>query len=76
MNSRDVFIDKLSKKIDELEQDNRSHFVIVKGLPEDKNDNLCRKLDELFSELELPYDSEWVDLAYRVGIKNEKSKHP
>ena len=70
VSSRDVFIDKLSKKIDELEQDKTT------GTRQDKNDNLRRKLDELFSELELPYDSEWVDLAYRVGFKSDQSKRP
>ena len=26
--------------------------------------------------LDLPFDSEWIDLAYRIGIKNDKSKRP
>ena len=40
------------------------------------NDNLRKKLDDLFMALELPYDSEWVDLAYRMGVKNDRTKRP
>ena len=75
-NVKEKQIEKLSKKIEDLEQDKRNHQVIIEGLPEDKNDNLRRKLDELFAALDLPFDSEWVDLAYRIGIRNDKSTRP
>ena len=76
VSAKDKHIEKLSKKIDDLEQEKRNHQVIIEGLPEDKNDNLRRKLDELFAALDLPFDSEWIDLAYRIGTKNDKSTRP
>ena len=63
---RKTVIRQLTSKINILEQERRNHFVIIEGLPEDRNDNLRRKLDELFMAPELPYDSEWIDLAYRA----------
>ena len=61
--AKDRVIRQSTSKIDILEQERRNHFVIIEGLPEERNDNLRRKLDELFMALELPYDSEWIDLA-------------
>ena len=74
--TKDRYINLLTKKINDLEQDKRNYHVIVEGLPEDRNDNLRKKLDDLFAALELPFDSEWIDIAYRIGVKNDKSKRP
>ena len=74
--SKDTRIEQLATRVNELEMEKRKHFVIIEGLQEDKNDNLRRKLDELFMEMELPYDNEWVDIAYRMGKRNDKSKRP
>ena len=57
-------INILETKIEELEQVNRSHNVIIEGLQEGNNENLRSKLDDLFETLELPFDSEWVDTVY------------
>ena len=50
--------------------------MIIEGLFEEKNENLRRKLDELFETLELPFDSECIDTAYRMGTASKKSKRP
>ena len=74
--TKDQHIDLLSKKIYDLEQEKRDRHVIIEGLQEDRNESLRSKLDDLFMALELPYDSKWVDLAYRIGTRNNKSICP
>ena len=69
-------IKRLVKKVDIMEQAYRSHNIILEGLSEDKNENLRKKIDELFEEIDLPFDSEWTDTIHRIGVRNEKSKRP
>ena len=69
-------IQKLEKKVEILEQASRSHNVIIEGIMEDKNEDIRKKIDELFEALNLQFDSEWVDLVHRIGVKNENSKRP
>ena len=76
VDSKSRRIDRLEKKIEEFEQTSRSHNVIIEGLQEENNENLRKKLDDLFEALELPYDSEWIDTAYRMGVKPDNPRRP
>ena len=50
--------------------------MIIEGLPDDKNENLRQKLDELFEYLEVPFDSDWIDTSYRIGNRHDQNKRP
>ena len=69
-------IKQLEKKVEILEHAARSHNVIVEGILEEKNENIRQKIDELFEQLDLPFDSDWVDSVYRIGVRNDNTKRP
>ena len=76
VDTQNKVIHKLMAKVDSLDEERRNHNVIIEGLQEDNNGSLRRKLDDLFEFLGVSFDNEWADTAYRVGVKQEKSKRP
>ena len=76
VDSKNKTIQTLQSRVETLEEERRNHNVIIEGLPEEKNGNLRRTLDDLFGFLEVSYDSEWADSVFRIGVKNDKVKRP
>ena len=76
VDSKNKTIQDLVSRVDSLEDERKSQNILIEGLPEETNGNLRKSLDDLFQYLELSYDSEWIDTAYRIGTKSEQSTRP
>ena len=75
IDSKDKTTATLEMKIYSLEEDRRKHNLVIEGLSEERNGNR-KTLDELFEFLELQFDSEWVNTAFRIGVTSDRTKRP
>ena len=64
----------LEEKVQDYENEKRSHNVIIEGLPESNNEDIRATIDGLFNDLGLDFSVEWCDSVYRMGVRAEGNK--
>ena len=64
-------IHKLENKVEQLENDKRSHNLIIEGLREEDNKDLRATIDELLADIEMNFNVEWCDSIFRMGVKRQ-----
>ena len=71
-----IRIEQLENKISDLEDEKRSHNIIIEGIREKNNEDIRGIVDDLLKDLGLNYNVEWCDSIYRLGPKIDGNKRP
>ena len=66
-----TIIEKLESKVENLENRQRNHNMLIEGLKETNNENLRMIIDEMLQDLGVSFTVEWIDSIYRVGPKRK-----
>ena len=71
IDAQQATIHKLENKVEQLENDKRSHNLIIEGLREEDNEDLRATIDELLADIEMNFNVEWCDSIFRMGVKRQ-----
>ena len=76
VNTQQRTINDLTDKVQDLEQRNRIHNLIVEGVPETTNEDVRNKIDLLFEDLGLDFGTDCCDFIYRMGQRKQTTGRP
>ena len=73
IDAQQATIHKLENKVEQLENDKRSHNLIIEGLREEDNEDLRATIDELLADIEMNFNVEWCD-SISVWVSSAKGQ--